>query len=97
MKSNQIFHNFSFVFQVDFNTKMVCSIEKGIIKRQLPFASVKNCHDGTGTRFSISFRGRHDYELEATSMQEKQKVRTLTCMTMLGYYLNHYSTGTVIV
>ncbi|XP_048098160.1 formin-like protein 6 isoform X2 [Alosa alosa] len=65
------------VLQVDFNTKMVCSIEKGIIKRQLPFACVKNCHDGTGTKFSISFKGRHDYELEATSMQEKQKMLQL--------------------
>ncbi|XP_076131684.1 uncharacterized protein LOC143114109 [Alosa pseudoharengus] len=65
------------VLQVDFNTRMVCSIEKGIIKRQLPFACVKNCHDGTGTKFSISFKGRHDYELEATSMQEKQKMLQL--------------------
>ncbi|XP_062397032.1 formin-H [Sardina pilchardus] len=65
------------VLQVDFNTKMVCSIEKGIIKRQLPFASVKNCHEGIGTKFSISFKARHDYELEATSMQEKQKILQL--------------------
>ncbi|KAL2103839.1 hypothetical protein ACEWY4_000707 [Coilia grayii] len=65
------------VLQVDFNSKMVCSIEKGIIKRQLPFASVKNCHHGPGTRFSISFKARHDYELEATSLQEKQKILQL--------------------
>ncbi|XP_063065355.1 uncharacterized protein LOC134457323 [Engraulis encrasicolus] len=65
------------ILQVDFNSKMVCSIEKGIVKRKLPFAIVKNCHDGSGTRFSISFKARHDYELEATSLQEKQKILQL--------------------
>lgn len=54
---------------------MVCSIEKGIVKRQLPFLCVKSCDDGVGAKFSISFRGRHDYELEATSLEGKHKVR----------------------
>ncbi|TNN71159.1 hypothetical protein EYF80_018679 [Liparis tanakae] len=34
------------VLQIDFKTKMLCSIEKGIIKRQLPFHTVKSCDDG---------------------------------------------------
>ncbi|XP_019907059.1 formin-E isoform X2 [Esox lucius] len=65
------------ILQIDFNTKMVCSIEKGIVKRQLHFLCIKSCQDGAGTKFSISFRGRHDYELEATSMEDKQKIMLL--------------------
>lgn len=60
--------------QIDFKTKMLCSIEKGIIKRQLAFSMVKSCDDGAASRFSISFRGHHDYELEATSLEDKHKV-----------------------
>lgn len=65
------------MLQIDFSTNLMCSIEKGIVKRQLLFSDVKNCHEATGTRFSISFRGRPDYELEAASLEDKQKVRTL--------------------
>lgn len=60
--------------QIDFKTKMLCSIEKGIIKRQFAFSKVKSCDDGTGSRFTISFKGHHDYELEATSLEDKHKV-----------------------
>lgn len=54
---------------------MLCSIQKGIVKRQLPFSLVKSCDDGDGSRFSISFKDHHDYELEATSLEDKHKVR----------------------
>lgn len=64
------------MLQIDFSANLMCSIEKGIVKRQLLFSDVKNCHEATGTRFSISFRGRPDYELEAASLEDKQKVRT---------------------
>lgn len=60
--------------QIDFKTKMLCSIEKGIVKRQLPFSQVKSCEAGVSSKFSISFKGRHDYELEATSLEDKHKV-----------------------
>lgn len=60
--------------QIDFKTKMLCSIQKGIVKQQLPFSIVKSCDDGAGSRFSISFKGHHDYELEATSLEDKHKV-----------------------
>lgn len=53
---------------------MLCSIQKGIVKRQLPFSLVKSCDDGDGSRFSISFKDHHDYELEATSLEDKHKV-----------------------
>ncbi|XP_067096585.1 uncharacterized protein [Osmerus mordax] len=62
------------ILQIDFNTKMMCCIEKGIIKHQLSFECVKSCEDGAGARFSISFRGHQDYELEATSLCDKHKI-----------------------
>ncbi|KAF7696118.1 formin-like protein 16 isoform X1 [Silurus meridionalis] len=65
------------VFQIDFSTKMVCSIEKGIVKRQLPFADIKNCNDSPGTRITVFFKNHHEYELEATSSQDKQKMLEL--------------------
>ncbi|XP_035238131.1 uncharacterized protein LOC118208000 [Anguilla anguilla] len=72
------------ILQIDFNTKVMCSIEKGIIKRQLPFASVKSCDDAVGTRFSVSFWGRHDYELEAASVEDKQKIMELVHKIIYG-------------
>lgn len=64
---------------MDFRTKVLCSIQKGIVKRQLPFSLVKSCDDGAGSRFSISFKDHHDYELEATSLEDKHKVSACTC------------------
>ncbi|XP_071758734.2 uncharacterized protein LOC139914344 [Centroberyx gerrardi] len=76
------------VLQIDFKTKMLCSIEKGIVKRQLPFSRVKSCDDGVGSRFSISFKGHHDYELEATSLEDKHKIMQLVNQII---YRNIYS------
>ncbi|XP_040007677.1 formin-like protein 13 [Xiphias gladius] len=72
------------VLQIDFKTKMLCSIEKGIIKRQLPFSMVKSCDDGVGSRFSISFKGHHDYELEATSLEDKHEMMQLVNQIIYG-------------
>lgn len=72
------------VLQVDFKTKLLCSIEKGIVKRQLPFSIVKSCDDGVGSRFSISFKGHHDYELEATSLEDKHKIMQLVNQIIYG-------------
>ncbi|XP_047428453.1 formin-like protein 13 [Mugil cephalus] len=72
------------VLQFDFNTKMLCSIEKGIVKRHLPFSTVKSCDDGVGSRFSISFKGHHDYELEATSLEDKHKIMQLVNQIIYG-------------
>ncbi|XP_076840449.1 uncharacterized protein LOC143485114 isoform X2 [Brachyhypopomus gauderio] len=65
------------VFQIDFSTKTVCNIEKGRVKRQFPFSMVKNCHDAEGTKFTVSFKCHHDYELEAMSPQDKHKILEL--------------------
>ncbi|XP_059903422.1 protein diaphanous homolog 1 isoform X2 [Gadus macrocephalus] len=72
------------VLQIDFKTQMVCSIEKGIVNRQLPFSRVKNCDDGAGSRFSISFRDHHDYELEATSLEDKHQMMQLVNQIIYG-------------
>ncbi|XP_016310071.1 formin-J-like [Sinocyclocheilus anshuiensis] len=76
------------VLQIDFSTSLLCSIEKGIVKRQLCFSEVKNCHDAPGTRFSISFRDRSDYELEAASLEDKQQIMQLVNQVI---YSNIYS------
>ncbi|TRY94583.1 hypothetical protein DNTS_002185 [Danionella cerebrum] len=75
------------VLQLDFSTRLLCNIQKGIVKRQLVFSDVTNCHDTSGTRFSISFRGRHDFELEATSIDDKQKILQLVNQII---YINIY-------
>ncbi|KAM4736743.1 uncharacterized protein FYW61_004408 [Anableps anableps] len=78
------------VLQIDFKTKLLCSIEKGIVNRQLPFSIVKSCDDGVGSRFSISFKGHHDYELEATSLEDKHKMMQLVNQIIHG---NIYSSS----
>ncbi|XP_056589332.1 formin-H [Triplophysa dalaica] len=76
------------VLQLDFTKNILCSIEKGIVKRQLLFYDVKNCHDAAGTRFSISFKGRLDYELEAASLEDKHRIMQLVNQII---YNNIYS------
>ncbi|XP_039591683.1 disheveled-associated activator of morphogenesis 1 isoform X2 [Polypterus senegalus] len=62
------------ILQIDFKQQVVCSIEKGIVKRQLPFSQIKSAEDGHGTKFTICFQGRQDYELEASSLEDKTKI-----------------------
>ncbi|XP_018546178.1 uncharacterized protein LOC108892814 isoform X2 [Lates calcarifer] len=81
------------VLQIDFKTKMLCSIEKGIIKRQLAFSIVKSCDDGVGSRFSISFKGHHDYELEATSLEDKHKMMQLVNQIIYGNIYSDHEEG----
>ncbi|XP_029993579.1 formin-like protein 13 [Sphaeramia orbicularis] len=77
------------VLQFDFKTQMLCTIERGIVKRQLPFSRVKSCDDGVGSRFSISFKEHHDYELEATSVEDKQKMMQLVNKIIYGNIYKH--------
>lgn len=65
---------------MDFGSRTLCSIQRGVVKRQLAFSLVRSCDDGVGSRFSISFKGHHDYELEATSLEDKHKVSTRVCV-----------------
>lgn len=64
----------NFLLQLDFNSRTIFNIEKGIIKKQFPFSQVKGCEDTERRRFSIAFHGRQDYELEAVSLDDKRKV-----------------------
>ncbi|XP_019721880.1 formin-like protein 13 [Hippocampus comes] len=83
------------VLQMDFTTKMLCTIEKGIVKRQLPFVIIKSCDDGVGSRFSISFKGHHDYELEATSVDDKHKIMQLVNQIIYRNIYSHAEGGSV--
>ncbi|XP_054634602.1 uncharacterized protein LOC129182465 [Dunckerocampus dactyliophorus] len=83
------------VLQFDVSNKMLCSIEKGIVKRQLPFAIVNSCDDGIGSRFSVSFKGHHDYELEATSMHDKHMIMQLVNQIIYGNIYSHPEGGAV--
>ncbi|XP_061297620.1 formin-H-like isoform X2 [Pezoporus flaviventris] len=65
------------ILQIDFNTRTIFNIEKGIIKKQFPFSQVKACEDTERRRFSIVFHGRQDYELEAVSLDDKRKITYL--------------------
>lgn len=70
------------ILQIDFNTKTIFNIEKGIIKKQFPFSQVKSCEDTERRRFSIVFHGRQDYELEAVSLDDKRKIMYLLSRVM---------------
>uniref|UniRef100_A0ABM5G5K6 Uncharacterized protein isoform X1 n=3 Tax=Pogona vitticeps TaxID=103695 RepID=A0ABM5G5K6_9SAUR len=65
------------ILQIDFSTKMIFNIEKGSIRKQFPFSQVKSCAYSEGRRFRISFYGRPDYELEAASVEDKNKITHL--------------------
>ncbi|XP_010118015.1 PREDICTED: uncharacterized protein LOC104479141, partial [Chlamydotis macqueenii] len=62
------------ILQIDFNSRTIFNIEKGIIKKQFPFSQVKACEDTERRRFNIVFHGRQDYELEAVSLDDKRKI-----------------------
>ncbi|CAL9703186.1 unnamed protein product [Knipowitschia caucasica] len=83
------------VIQFDFNSKLLCSIEKGIVKRQLSFSIVKSCDDGAGSRFSISFKEHHDYELEATSVEDKHKMMELVNKIIYDNIYSAHEEGSV--
>lgn len=70
---------------MDFGSQTLCSIQRGVVKRQLAFSLVRSCDDGAGSRFSISFKGHHDYELEAMSLEDKNKVCVCVCVTPLTW------------
>ncbi|XP_064420276.1 formin-F [Latimeria chalumnae] len=65
------------ILQIDFVAKIIYNIEKGIIKKQFSFSQIKSYEDGERLRFSITFQDRQDYELEATSSDDKTKIMQL--------------------
>ncbi|XP_029470273.1 disheveled-associated activator of morphogenesis 2-like [Rhinatrema bivittatum] len=65
------------ILQIDFLRKIIYNIEKGQLKRQFPFSQVKSTEDNEGLRFTVSFHGHSDYELEAASLGEKEQIMAL--------------------
>ncbi|KAJ7332066.1 hypothetical protein JRQ81_014246 [Phrynocephalus forsythii] len=65
------------ILQIDFSTRTIFNIEKGSVKKQFPFPQIKSCAYSEGRRFRISFHGRADYELEAASVDDKNKITHL--------------------
>ncbi|KAM5134879.1 uncharacterized protein ACMZJ9_017504 [Mantella aurantiaca] len=62
------------ILQIDFYSQTIFNIEKGTLKKQFPFSQVKSCEDLEGLRFIIEFYGHQNYELEAASAEDKQKI-----------------------
>ncbi|XP_018423266.1 PREDICTED: formin-F-like [Nanorana parkeri] len=62
------------ILQIDFYNQAIFNIEKGNLKKQFPFTQVKSCMDQEGLRFIIEFHGHQNYELEAASAEDKQKI-----------------------
>ncbi|XP_078060786.1 uncharacterized protein LOC144486614, partial [Mustelus asterias] len=62
------------VLMIDYSLRLLYNIEKGIIKKQFPFKSIKSCEHVEGQKISISFLGHHDYELEATSAEDRMQI-----------------------
>ncbi|XP_072917721.1 uncharacterized protein [Hemitrygon akajei] len=71
------------ILMIDYNSKMLCNIEKGMIKKQFPFKSIKSCEHLEGEKFSISFLIHHDYELEATSAEDRVKVMIIQLVNQI--------------
>ncbi|CAH2303356.1 Hypothetical predicted protein [Pelobates cultripes] len=53
---------------------MIFNIEKGNLKNQFPFTQIKSCFNGDGLKLVISFYGHHDYEIEASSLEDKENL-----------------------
>ncbi|XP_007910263.1 formin-H [Callorhinchus milii] len=62
------------VLQIDFTSRILCNIAQGIIKKQFSFKNIKSCEHIDGQKISISFLGHHDYEVEATSAEDRVKI-----------------------
>ncbi|XP_063281760.1 formin-I-like isoform X2 [Pelobates fuscus] len=62
------------ILQIDLISQMIFNIEKGNLKNQFPFTQIKSCFNGDGLKLVISFYGHHDYEIEASSLEDKENL-----------------------
>ncbi|XP_033626676.1 uncharacterized protein LOC117289591 isoform X2 [Asterias rubens] len=62
------------ILQIDFQSCQICNIQKGNLNRIFAFAQVTDYESEEGLRFFIYFKGHQEYELEADSQEEKQKI-----------------------
>ncbi|XP_069506238.1 formin-I-like [Ambystoma mexicanum] len=72
------------ILQIDFISKIIFNIEKGTLKKQFPFSQVKSLQDHDGVRFTIMFHGHQDYELEASSQEDKKHMMQLLKIIIHG-------------
>ncbi|XP_038659028.1 protein diaphanous homolog 3 [Scyliorhinus canicula] len=82
------------VLMIDYNLRLLYNIEKGIIKKQFSFKSIKSCEHVEGQKISISFLEHHDYELEATSAEDRMKIiKLLNQIIKNNIYETHQTHG----
>ncbi|XP_078506603.1 disheveled-associated activator of morphogenesis 2-like [Lissotriton helveticus] len=72
------------ILQIDFVSKTIFNIEKGTLKKKFPFSQVKSVEDVDGGRFTITFHGHQDYELEASSQDDKTRIMQLLNIIIQG-------------
>ncbi|XP_071505640.1 uncharacterized protein [Diadema antillarum] len=62
------------ILQIDFQACQLCNIQKGNLNRKFSFATVTDYESEEGLRFFIYFKDHHEYELEADTLEEKEKI-----------------------
>ncbi|XP_030831185.1 uncharacterized protein LOC100890634 isoform X2 [Strongylocentrotus purpuratus] len=62
------------ILQIDFQACQLCNIQKGNLNRKFTFATVTDYESEEGLRFFIYFKDHHEYELEADTLEEKEKI-----------------------
>ncbi|KAJ1123675.1 hypothetical protein NDU88_002143, partial [Pleurodeles waltl] len=72
------------ILQIDFVSKTIFNIEKGTLKKKFQFSQVKSVEDVDGVRFTITFHGHQDYELEASSQEDKKHIMKLLNIIIQG-------------
>ncbi|XP_072013968.1 uncharacterized protein [Amphiura filiformis] len=62
------------ILQIDFQSCQICNIQKGNLNRKFSFVQVTDYESEEGLRFFIYFKDHQEYELEADSLEEKEKI-----------------------
>ncbi|XP_070575952.1 formin-J-like isoform X2 [Ptychodera flava] len=65
------------ILQIDFQSAILCNIQKGNLNRKFKFSQVSSYESDEGTKFYIYFVDHHEYELETDTLEEKEKILRL--------------------
>ncbi|XP_033117344.1 formin-like protein 6 isoform X1 [Anneissia japonica] len=68
------------ILQIDFQACFICNIQKGNLNRKFNFSEVLDYESEEGLRFFINFTDHHEYEMEADSPEDKEKICRLLQM-----------------
>ncbi|XP_071958926.1 uncharacterized protein [Antedon mediterranea] len=68
------------ILQIDFQACFICNIQKGNLNRKFNFSEVVDYESEEGLRFFINFTDHHEYEMEADSPEDKEKICRLLQM-----------------